>query len=44
MGVLLHNENKGDDKIKIMSHIHQFVPVIEHEQQVDIGDPYGKSL
>ena len=24
--------------IKIMSHIHQFVPVIEHERQVDVGD------
>lgn len=36
--MLLHNENKGDEMIKIMSLIHQFVPVIEHEQQVDISD------
>ena len=24
--------------IKIMSHVHQFVPVVEYEQEVNVGD------
>lgn len=34
----MYNENKGDEMIKIMSHVHQFVPVVECEQEVDVGD------
>ena len=35
--MLLHNETKGDEMIKIMSHVHQFVPVVEREKQVEIN-------
>ena len=27
-GVLLHNENKSDDMIKIVNHLHQYVPLV----------------
>ena len=33
----MHNENKGEEMIKIMSHVHQFVPVVECEKQVEIN-------
>ena len=33
----MYNENKGDKMIK-MSHVHQFVPMVECEQEVDVGD------
>ena len=29
----MYNENKGDEMIKIASHMHQYVPIIEHENQ-----------
>ena len=36
MGVLLYNENKGDEMIQIVSHLHQYVPAVEHTVDVFI--------
>ena len=32
LGILPKNENKGDEMIEIVRHLHQYVPVIEHEE------------
>lgn len=32
----MYNENKGDEKIKIAKHVHQYVPIIEHENQIHL--------
>ena len=34
LGVLLKNENKADDMVEIMSHLHQYVPATEHTKTV----------
>ena len=34
LGVLLKNENKADDMVEIMSHLHQYVPAVEHTKTV----------
>lgn len=36
LGVLLKNENKGDDMVDIMSHLHQYVPAVEYTNKVFI--------
>lgn len=33
LGVLLKNENKTDDMVDIMSHLHQYVPAVEYTRQ-----------
>ena len=38
LGGLLYNKSKGDEMIKIMSHVHQLVPVVEYKQEVNVGD------
>lgn len=34
LGVLLKNENKGDDMVEIMQHLHQYVPAVEYAKTV----------
>lgn len=34
LGVLLKNENKGDEMVEIMSHLHQYVPSFEYTRKV----------
>lgn len=34
--MLLYNENKGDEMIQIISHLHQYVPAVEHTVDVFI--------
>ena len=34
LGVLLLNENKGDEMIKIVNHMHQYVPIVEPTEDV----------
>ena len=34
LGVLLHNENKSVDMIKIVNHLHQYVLLVEHKVDV----------
>ena len=36
LGILPLNENKTDDMIDIMTHIHQYVPCYVHEEERDI--------
>ena len=36
LGVLLKNENSNDDKLNIMHHFHQYVPMIEITEKVYI--------
>ena len=36
LGVLLYNENKGNEMIQIVSHLHQYVPAVEHTVDVFI--------
>ena len=36
--MLLHNENIGDEMIKIMAHVHQYVPVTEYEREVQVDN------
>jgi len=44
LGVLLHNENKGEDMIKILTHIYQYVPVVEYETELDIPNSTNKKI
>ena len=37
LGVLAKNENKGDEMVKIMAHLHQYVPAIEFCEDVFVG-------
>ena len=30
LGVLFKNENKGDEMVDIMAHLHQYVPAVEY--------------
>ena len=36
LGVLLKNENKADDMVEIMAHLHQYVPAVEYKSTVFI--------
>ena len=33
MGILLKNENKGDEMVEIMTHLHQYVPTVTFTQE-----------
>ena len=33
LGNILNNENKGEETIEIVRHIHQYVPPIEYEEE-----------
>ena len=44
LGVLLHNENRGEDMIKILTHIYQYVPVVEYETELDIPNSTNKKI
>ena len=34
LGVILYNENKGNEMIQIVSHLYQYVPAVEHTVDV----------
>ena len=36
LGVLLKNENKGNDMVNIVTHLHQYVPVIENTSRIEV--------
>ena len=36
LGVILKNENKGDDMVEIMSYLHQYVPVVKGTKSVHV--------
>ena len=36
LGVLLKNENKGDDMVDIVTLLHQYVPVIENTSRLEV--------
>ena len=38
LGILAKNENKGDDMVDIMEHLHQYVPVVNFSEDVSIED------
>ena len=33
LGIVLHNENKGDEMVKIMYHMQQYVPAVEYSNE-----------
>lgn len=37
LGIVLKNENKRDEMVEIMSHLHQYVPAISSTQEVTIS-------
>ena len=36
LGILPKNENKGEEMVEIMTHLHKYVPFIEHSEDYHI--------
>lgn len=36
LGVILKNENRGDDMVEILSHMHRYVPVVQYTKSVRV--------
>lgn len=37
LGIVLKNEAKGDEMVDIMRHIHQYVPTVEHVEEITLS-------
>ena len=33
LGILPKNENKGEEMVEIVQHLHQYVPAVEYEEE-----------
>ena len=44
LGVLAKNENKGDDMVEIMYHIHRYVPLVDTFEETEVETESGATF